>query len=147
MHDSDVESQCYYCLWCDPMTLQPPQCKDLRLWYKIVGVNSRWVWGHCGMCESCVALEWKEYRNDFKDLTDYVLKQRMEQQAYDAWHSELSRRVEALRVRNNIEESVELEFDGTGGKDRQIRKLRKEYFEKGALNDRPEINMDCDDDL
>ena len=147
MHNSNVESLRYYCLWCDAKTVREPQCKDLRLWYKIVGVNSQWVWGHVGMCESCVALEWKEYRNDFKDLTDYVLKQRMEQQAYDAWHSELALRAEALRVRGNIEESVELVFDGTGGKDRQIRKLRNEYFKKGALNDRLVISMDCDDDL
>ena len=65
MDDSAGSSECYHCLWCDPMTLQPPRLKDLRLWYKIVGVNSRWVWNYCGMCDSCVASEWKEYRNDF----------------------------------------------------------------------------------
>ena len=46
------------------------------------------------MCDSCVASEWKEYRNDFRELKDEVLKQRMEQRAYDDWHRVLSDRGE-----------------------------------------------------
>ena len=82
------------------------------------------------MCDSCVASEWKEYRNDFRELKDEDLKQRLEEKAYDDWHRVLSDRVEKLRVRAGFQEEVELVFDGLGGKERQRRQLRKDYWRK-----------------
>ena len=95
------------------------------MWYTIIGDRSGWAYDYCGMCDGCVASEWKEYKTDFRDN---ALQHEVELRAYHDWGEVLTRTVQRESVRSGIEEEVKLVYCGSGGKEKMLRRLRKEYF-------------------
>ena len=125
MEHSEESHGLYRCLWCDPKQQESPSFRDLRVWFKIIGVESSWVYDYCGMCDGCVASEWKEYRTDFRDP---AIKHEVERRAYDNWSSVLASTVDRIRLQCGVSEEVRLVHEGSGGKRRMVRKLRKQYW-------------------
>ena len=114
----------YTCLWC------ASEQQDLRFWYKIIGTESNWFYNYCGMCDRCYAHEWKEYRSDYN--ADPPLQEEIEKRAWACWEDELSRKLDKAAAQVGLFEVVRLEFDGSGGKEKMIRRLRKNFWSMHA---------------
>ena len=125
MDASAGSQELYRCLWCDPKQQRPEEFKELRLWYKIIGIETGWIYDYCGMCDSCVKSEWKEYRRDYEH---YALRDEVEQRAYDHWHLEVSWIVRQASVRFGILEDLKLVYAGSGGKPKMLRTLKKQFW-------------------
>ena len=122
----------YRCLWCDHTQQEVPRHSDLRVWYKIIGIESNWYYEDCGMCDRCVAHEWKEYRSDYDNAKDHGMREEVEKRAWANWEFELLKKVEKAGEKAGYREALRLEYDGSGGKEKMIRRLRKAFWSKHA---------------
>ena len=131
MEHSEGSHVMYKCLWCDPQQRDSLAFRDLRVWFRIEGVQSSWIYDYCGMCENCVKSEWKEYRSDFND-PDPLMRRVVEQRAYENWSSMLSITVNKIKLQCEwgIAEELQVEYEASGGRRRLIRELRRQYLAK-----------------
>ena len=120
----------YRCLWCDPTQQEVPRHSDLRVWYKIIGIESNWFYDHCGMCDRCVAHEWKEYPSDYNK--DPEMWEEIEKRAWASWELELLKKVEKAGEEAGVREAFRLEHGGSRGKEKTIRRLRNKYWSNHA---------------
>ena len=127
-----MEKMKYRCLWCDATEQQPPQHDALKLYYQPVDEQSNWFYEICGVCESCCRLEWEEYRNDHREQRSERMREEVEKRFWANIELELKTRKQRADAKKGISGAVRLEFGGTGGKDKDIRRLRKIYWSTRA---------------